>query len=207
MGRAEYTRPIEAEDVEEVTGITIDLSDLKITPEKSVLDIGAGGQAMIFRALRREIYGLEAAEEEINVTKELGVEEKIGANINWYQGDARDIPLDDEMFDVTTSFFTCMYLRSDDCKKKLFKECFRLLRAGGAFYLWDFNITTLKKVFVGKILVKLPENEQVEVAYGLGGEMKEQTLEKLIKHAEKAGFNCEVINDQQQWFLLRCDKQ
>ncbi|OEF96506.1 class I SAM-dependent methyltransferase [Desulfuribacillus alkaliarsenatis] len=191
MGKAELTRPISAKDVEEVTGIEVDLRDFSVADSSDVLDVGAGGEAVIFRSIRKDIFGLEAAEEEIDATKEKGIEDAVGAKIHWIQGDAREMPLDDESFDVVTSFFTCMYLREQESKQQFFNECFRVLRSGGEVHLWDFSIKTDKQVFVGKLKIFLPDNEVVNASYGLGGESKEQTLEAIIDYATKAGFVCE----------------
>jgi ubiquinone/menaquinone biosynthesis C-methylase UbiE len=207
MGRAELTRPISADDVEEICGIEIDLRDFDIADDLEVLDIGAGGDAVIFQSIQRDIYGLEAAEEEIYVTKEKGIEERIGAIIHWIQGDAREMPVEDAQFDVVTSFFTCMYIRDPESKQKLFDECYRVLKNDGTFYMWDFSITTNKQVFVGKLNIILPNDRTVSASYGIGGEQKDQTLQSIIEYANEAGFHCVNQEQHNPYFYLEFKKR
>ncbi|OEH86675.1 hypothetical protein BHU72_10535 [Desulfuribacillus stibiiarsenatis] len=207
MGRAELTRPIQASDVEEIKNIVVDLRDLTISAELEVLDVGAGGESVIFRSLGREIYGLESAEEEMNITREKGIEDIVGAKIHWIQGDAREMPLDDRQFDVVTSFFTCMYMRDTENKQKMLNECYRVLKADGVLYLWDFSITTLKQVFVGKLEILLPGDQAVSVSYGIGGEEKEQSLEGMKEIAANAGFTLLQEEVNSPYFFLKFGKK
>ncbi len=206
MGKSELTRPISAEDVEEIRGIQIDMRDFSLADGLAVLDIGAGGNAVIFQCLKQDIFGLESAEEEIDVTKDKGIEELVGAKIHWIQGDAREMPIDDAQFDAVTSFFTCMYIRDPEDKQRLFHECYRVLKDGGMLYMWDFSINTDKQVFVGHMDIHLHDENVISTSYGIGGEMKEQTVDSLIEYAEQAGFICQARNLHHPDFYLEFRK-
>ena len=206
MGKSELTRPISAEDVEEIRGIQIDMRSFSLPDGLAILDVGAGGDAVIFQCLEQDIVGLESAEEEMYATKDKRIEEIVGAQINWIQGDAREMPLDDAQFDAVTSFFTCMYIREPEDKQRLFRECHRVLKDGGILYMWDFSITTDKQVFVGHLDIHLRDDKTIPASYGIGGEMKDQTVDSLISYAEKAGFVCQICNFNDPDFYLEFRK-
>ncbi len=76
-----------------------------------IRDIGGGGEGVIGRTARDEIYILDIRR--------------------------RSLKFPDEYFDTVTSFFSLMYMKDS---RKVLKECYRVLRKGGKMLIWDVVI-------------------------------------------------------------------
>src|SRR5438067_620886 len=80
-----------------------------IGPEDVVLDVGCGAGNATIPAARTaaKTVGLDITPELIEAGKKAAAE--AGVEIEWIEGDAQDMPLDNQSFDVVISVFGCMF--------------------------------------------------------------------------------------------------
>ena len=141
----------------------------------SVLDIGCGigGAArQIAFKYKANVTGIDLTENFIETAKKLT--DLIGLHIKFKQGDALNIPYDDNVFDVVTLSHVGMNIKN---KEKLFMEVSRVLAKKGKFAIYD--IMRLKK---GSIKYPLPwaTNENTSFV---------ESPEIYYKLAKKSGFD------------------
>ncbi len=105
----------------------------KQTPLK-VLDIGTGYgiQAMTFAELGHRVTALDLSEEMISRAKN-GAAAR-GLSIEFYQGDAENLPFADNSFDVVVNMHLLWTLTDHE---KFFHECRRVLIPGGRIFAID----------------------------------------------------------------------
>jgi len=179
------------------------LVDLRgFSPQGRILDVGAGGEGVVYRAVQRPIVGLDRSEDEIRELKDRG----LAGGVEWVCADARSMPFDDGEFDVVTSFFTLMYIRGEEDKRGTIREMARVLRPGGSAYVWDFALPDDEGVFVGAVEVVLPDGERIDTGYGVRGRGKRQSLEMVRAIVEDAGFRVVEESDSGVYFFLQAAK-
>jgi SAM-dependent methyltransferase len=140
---------------------------LKIQPGESVLDIACGNGNTAITARRRgaKVTGIDFTSELLEIAKE---EERIaGINgIEWKEGDAHNLPFDDETFDVVLSTFGHMFATQPDIAAK---ELIRVTKKGGRIGLatWppELAIGSLFKVN-SKHLPKNPDAPPSPILWG-----------------------------------------
>jgi ubiquinone/menaquinone biosynthesis C-methylase UbiE len=100
----------------------------RITGDHEVLDVACGsGNATIPAAKTgARTTGLDITPELIDAGKANAKE--AGVEIDWIEGDAMDLPFDDDSFDVVTSVFGCMFAPDH---RKTAEELARVLKPGG----------------------------------------------------------------------------
>lgn len=109
---------------------------LKIQPGESVLDVacGNGNTAITARRYGANVTGVDITFDLLNLAKE---EERIAqiSGIDWREGDAQDLPFEDESFDVVLSTFGHMFAANPDLATK---ELIRVTKKGGriGFATW-----------------------------------------------------------------------
>ena len=100
-------------------------------PSSQVLDIGSGlgGPA---RTLAAEfgciVTGLDLTQEYCNAAIRLTELVGLADQISFRQGNALDMPFEDDSFDVVWTQFTGMNIKD---KKRLYEQCYRVVRKGG----------------------------------------------------------------------------
>jgi len=171
--------------------------EIKSIPEKSVIDIGGGGEGIIARIGKERITAVDKYQSEIDEAKPKAPEAK------WIVADARNLDFPEEYFDNATAFFSLMYMSNED-KKDVIKEVSRVLKTGGEFWVWDTSIKKAEGVFLIKIKVILPDNNIVKTAYGVSS--KQQTLVDIKRMLENTGFKVEIIEDKKKWYFLKAIK-
>jgi ubiquinone/menaquinone biosynthesis C-methylase UbiE len=112
--------------IAEVGPIVVDRAS--VGPEDVVLDVACGsGNATIPAAeAGAETTGLDITPELIEAGKRNAAE--AGVEIEWIEGDAMDLPFEDETFDVVLSVFGCMFAPDH---AKTAQELARVLKRGG----------------------------------------------------------------------------
>jgi len=109
---------------------------VKVKPTDSVLDIacGFGNTAITARRVGAEVIGLDITPELLAFAKE---EEIIAgvSDIEWREGNAENLPFEDESFDVVLSTFGHMFAPNQQSTSK---EMLRVLKKGGriGFATW-----------------------------------------------------------------------
>jgi SAM-dependent methyltransferase len=102
---------------------------LKIQPGESVLDIacGNGNTAITARQKGARVTGVDITPELLEIAKE---EERIASvsGIEWKEGDAQNLPFEDESFDVVLSTFGHMFATQPELAAK---ELVRVTKKGG----------------------------------------------------------------------------
>lgn len=80
-----------------------------VLPGEDVLDVACGTGNVALRAARAgaRVVGVDLTPELLETGRALAAEAEV--TIDWIQGDAEDLPFEDESFDVVTSSFGCMF--------------------------------------------------------------------------------------------------
>lgn len=127
-----------------------------------VLDIGCGTGNVAITAARRggDVTG-------VDITPELLAEARENADlagfdgIDWREGDAADLPLQDDAFDVTLSCLGHMY---GDPPEAVTRELLRVTRPGGRIGFVSWTPTGLFPFVAGVLTTYLPQGAQPDYA-------------------------------------------
>jgi len=164
--------------------------------EGFVLDIGAGGEGTIAKTCGRETVCVDISKREIDDARSRG------AVANWVLCDACSMPFRNGTFDVVTSFFSLMYIKTFERKHAVMVEAKRVLKSDGLLYLWDATIPEKPDIYVVFVEANLPDGEKIYTGYGVKGKWeKEQTLELISKLALEAGFKVTRTESHKNWFI------
>jgi SAM-dependent methyltransferase len=118
--------PSAARQIADVGTTTVDRAAIK--PDDAVLDVacGAGNATIPAAEIAARTVGLDITPELIEAGKKAAAE--AGVEIEWVEGDAQDLPFDNESFDVALSVFGCMFAPDH---AKAAAELARVLKPGG----------------------------------------------------------------------------
>ena len=163
-------------------------------PGARVLDIGGGGEGVIARAGGAEIVAIDKRASEIHEARGKA------PNTPWMVADATALPYESQAFDHATAFFSCMYM-PDDVKGDVFRETRRVLKEGGEFWIWDAHMAPRSNVFAIRLGVDLPDGHTLNTVYGV--KAKDQSTASICSLLQQAGFETEVITEQEHWFFVK----
>jgi ubiquinone/menaquinone biosynthesis C-methylase UbiE len=166
-------------------------------PAGSILDVGGGGEGIIAQIGREGVTSIDKSQHEIDEAKHKAPE------ANWILADARTLDFPDEYFEVATAFFSIMYM-SNDVKKEVFREIFRVLSQGAEFLVWDIPIKKETGVSLIKIKVIFPDNTKIRTAYGVSSKI--QTSNSVKEMLQEVGFTVEILEEKRKWYLLLAKK-
>ena len=115
-----------------------------IDPSDKVLDAGCGiGGSSIFLAekIGCNVTGISLSERQVNKAKELSIEKKVEANVDFKVMNYCATNFPDESFDIV---WGCESICYADDKEQFIKEAYRLLKPGGRLVVADGFVTDFK---------------------------------------------------------------
>ena len=150
-----------------------------LRPGETVLDLGSGGGIDCFLAARRvgpegRVIGVDMTPEMIRLARENAAKSGL-KNVEFRLGEIESLPLEDGTVDAVIS--NCVINLSTD-KEKIFREIFRVLKAGGRMMVSDIVLDS-----------ELPEQVKNSVAAYtgcIGGALKR---DEYLAAIAKAGFS------------------
>ncbi len=103
---------------------------MNVSDGERVLDVacGTGNVSIPAAAKGAEVTGLDITPKLLEDAKRNA--DKYGVEVEWIEGDAQDLPFDDDSFDVVLSTFGCMFAPDH---AKAAAEIVRVLKPGGRF--------------------------------------------------------------------------
>lgn len=156
-----------------------------------VLDLGSGtgfdafiASPMVGKAGR--VIGVDMTDEMLEKARE-NAKNGNYANVEFRKGDIENLPVDDNSIDVIIS--NCVINLAPD-KEKVFKEAYRVLKAGGRLMISDVVLTK-------PLPEELKNDKELLVGCISGAILKQDHLSLL----EKIGFNQIKINKEGEGFL------
>ena len=139
-----------------------------------ILDIGGGGEGVIGRLYTDQVVAIDIRQDELDEAPTLF--EKIIM-------DATDLKFKDNSFDHVTSFYTLMFMNTDD-QKSAISEAARVLKNHGELHIWDCDIlSAYPEPFCLDVSVQLP-NEYISTTYGvvkMGSQDEKDIIEMCLK--------------------------
>ena len=166
-------------------------------PKGSIIDIGGGGAGIIAQIGKERVTSIDKNQREIDEAKHKAPE------ATWVLADAKNLDFSDEQFDNATAFFSIMYMSNED-KKEVFKETYKVISQEGELWIWDAPISKEKGAFLIKIKVIFPDKTVVRTGYGVLSKI--QTVDVTKKMLEDVGFRVEIIESNRQWYFLKAKK-
>jgi len=117
---------------------TIELAEqLALSPDTRVLDIGSGlgGPARaVAETYGCSVYGIDLTPEFCETAKTMSDWVGLGEKVSFTQGDATNLPVEDDSFDAAMTIHVAMNIASKD---RMYAEAKRVLRRGGRFGVYD----------------------------------------------------------------------
>ena len=173
---------------------------VKLQAEDSVLDVacGYGNTAITARMQGAKVTGIDITPKLLALAKE---EEKVaGINgIDWKEGDAEDLPFEDESFNVVLSTFGHIFAPNQELAGK---EIIRVLKKGGrlGFTSWPPELAVGKLSEVVSKYNPLPHNEAFS-PYNWGIPDKVKQLLPGIKDIffERGTINIPILSPNHYW--------
>lgn len=160
-----------------------------------ILDLGGGGEGVIGQLRGDQVVAVDTREEELKDTP-VGPKKVVA--------DARDLPFDNETFDIVTAFYFLMYLQPSDYDA-VFREAFRVLSEGGQMLIWDTRIPSIgvrkNKLFVVPVTAILPY-KKINTAYGFVWKGREMSADHITNSAVNAGFSVVEKVEKEYAFTL-----
>lgn len=163
------------------------LADLQINEDATVLDVGCGGGANIARLLAKcpqgHVTGLDNSTISLEGTKDYNYRDVVDKRCLVVGGNATQMPLAKNLFDVVTAFETVYFWPS---LAKGISEVFRVLKQGGT------------AVIANEMDGLLPEYRNIENAVG----MLVYTIDEISDALTKAGFtDIQSRHDEERHFI------
>jgi tRNA (cmo5U34)-methyltransferase len=116
---------------------------------KSVLDLGCGGGNYAVKVTSL-LPDVDCTLIDLSANMLAKAKERVAANISGnvlaVQGDYRDIPFEENAYDVITAGTTLHHLREDQEWESVFTKVFKALKPGGTFWINDIVISETDEI-------------------------------------------------------------
>ena len=173
---------------------------MKLTLRKnlvgSILDIGGGGEGIIGRIYGAQVIAIDRSAEEL---------EEAPDGFKKCVMDAASLAFHAETFDCVTSFYTLMYMRTQE-QQTAIAEAARVLKQGGELHIWDADIVSAyPEPFCVDLQIDAA-GEWVHTTYGIC-KPDSQSAETVAAMCEAAGLTYICREMQNGQFYLRFVKQ
>ncbi len=128
-------------------------------PGMCLLDVGGGTGDIAFRFLERDgssVTVVDINREMLRHGQDRAIDKNILGNIEWLEGDAEDLPIEDASQDAYTTAFCIRNVTHID---KALQEAHRVLKPGGRFVCLEFSqvvLPLLKQVYEAYSFKVLP---------------------------------------------------
>ena len=123
-----------------------------------ILDIGGGGEGIIGRLYTEQVIAIDVRQDELDEAP-TGFEKLLM--------DATQLKFKDGSFDHVTSFYTLMFMDTEDQKSAIL-EVTRVLKNHGELHIWDCDIlSAYPEPFCVDVSVQLPD-KYISTTYGVG---------------------------------------
>lgn len=160
-----------------------------------ILDIGGGGEGIIGRLYTDQVVAIDIRQDELDEAP-TGFEKILM--------DATHLQFQDNTFDHVTSFYTLMFMNTEE-QKSAVSEATRVLKAGGELHIWDCNIpSAYPEPFCVDVEVQL-SNERISTTYGVG-KMDAQDDNGFVEMCSNSGLVLVAKEYGQCGFYLRFRK-
>ena len=161
-----------------------------------ILDIGGGGDGVIGRLYTNQVVAIDIRQDELDEAP-IGFEKIVM--------DATHLEFNDNSFDHVTSFYTLMFMSTEE-QKRAISEATRVLVKGGDLHIWDCDIlSAYPEPFFVDVAVQLP-NEHISTTYGVG-KMDAQDETSITELCLNAGLVLVSQNRGKYGFYLRFKKE
>lgn len=161
---------------------------------KSILDIGGGGEGFIGQLYGKNVIAIDKRIDELNESKNDAIKLVM---------DGTSLDFTDCNFEVITLFYSLMYM-NEYTREKVLLEAFRVLKPGGIIEIWDSEVpmgkNDGKNVFVAQLNVEC-NGKITSVGYGIGLDEDEHTFEKTKEILDK--FELEKIYENYEYPMFR----
>jgi tRNA (cmo5U34)-methyltransferase len=175
-----------------------------LNPEaKRVMDLGCGGGNYAVK-ITSFLPDVDCTLIDLSANMLEKAEERVAANISgkvWaIQGDYREIPLEENAYDVITAGTTLHHLREDQEWESVFIKVFKALKSGGTFWINDIVISEndeINQMMLGgwlSILKKQVSPEEVDMYMErYESEDTPRTLSYQLDLMKQVGFSETIV--------------
>lgn len=161
-----------------------------------ILDIGGGGEGVIGRLYTNQVVAIDIRQDELDEAP-TGFEKILM--------DATHLEFKNNSFNHVTSFYTLMFMRTED-QKRAISEAARVLVNGGELHIWDCDMfSAYPEPFYVDVTVQLP-NEHISTTYGVV-KMDAQDEISITEFCLNTGLILVGQNRSKNSFYLRFKKE
>ena len=168
-----------------------------------VMDLGCGGGNYAFKVTSL-LPDVDCTLIDLSANMLAVAEERVAANISGkvlaIQGDYRDIPLDENSYDIITAGTTLHHLRGDEDWELVFAKVFNALKPGGTFWINDIVVgetDEINQMMLGgwlSILRKQVSPEEIEMYLErYESEDTPRTLTYQLDLMKQVGFSKTIV--------------
>jgi len=168
-----------------------------------VMDLGCGGGNYAFKVTSL-LPDVDCTLIDLSANMLAVAEERVAANISGkvlaIQGDYRDIPLDENSYDIITAGTTLHHLRGDEDWELVFAKVFNALKPGGTFWINDIVVgetDEINQMMLGgwlSILRKQVSPEEIEMYMErYESEDTPRTLTYQLDLMKQVGFSKTIV--------------